>query len=273
MFSFILSIVTEEPPAGHQPSLFADPDWKRRPAVKAQYRIIMPLRYGLVDNHLTDDPNDCMAVTTENETVNAEAIVEQMIGKGSTVTKAEAISVIEEFEYAVVDAIQKGNNVNTSLFKVYPSVSGVFVNREDGFDPARHAIKLNLNPGKRLNEGVRKIELKKVEINSPQPVLQQFVNLKCNALNESFTPGQIASIKGSLLKFDITDTQQGIFFVAGDGSETRIENVIKNKPSELLFFVPESLTSGTFQVEVRSATYRAKTIRTGRLNNELVPVQ
>jgi len=128
-----------------------------------QYRILnlfnMALRYGLIPNHLTDDPNDCMAVTTNNDTINVEQIVKQMIGKGSTVTKAEALSVIEEFEYSIVDAIQKGNNVSTNLFKVAPSISGVFVNSEDGFDSSRHAVKLNLNPGKRLTEATGNIEL------------------------------------------------------------------------------------------------------------------
>lgn len=233
----------------------------------------MPLRYGLVENHLTDDPNDCMAITTENDTISVEQIVDRMIGKGSTVTKAEALSVIEEFEYAVVDAIQTGNNVNTELFKIYPSVSGVFINREDGFDPTRHAIKLNMNPGRRLNEAIDNIELRKVEITSPQPVLQQFINLKSNVSNENFTPGQIASIKGSLLKFDSSDEQQGIFFIANDGSETKVANIIKNKPSELLFFVPEGMPAGSYSVEVRSKPHNTKAIRTGRLTTDLISVQ
>jgi hypothetical protein len=194
-----------------------------------------------------------------------------MIGKGSTVSRAEALSVIEEYEYAIADAIQKGNNLNTGLFKVHPSISGVFINDEDGFDETRHAIKLNLNPGQRLIEASEKIELKKVEIVSPQPVIQQFINLKSNTVNENFTPGQVASIKGSILKFDLEDAQQGIFFIADDGTETKASNVIKNKPSELLFFVPEGLTTGTFQVEVRAILHKGKTLKKGRLLNNLVP--
>ncbi|MBK3517135.1 DNA-binding domain-containing protein [Carboxylicivirga marina] len=264
-----------KPPAGHQPLLV----WRRGLDDVAggalQDRIynlfIMALRYGLVPNHLTDDPNDCMAVTTDNDTINVEQIVESMVGKGSTVTRAEALSVIEEYEYAIADAIQKGNNLNTGLFKVQPSISGVFMNDEDGFDVARHAVKLNLNPGKRLIEASGKIELKKVEINSPQPVLQQFINLKSNTINEDFTPGQVASIKGSLLKFDTEDSQQGIFFIADDGTETKVSNVIKNKPSELLLFVPEGLASGIYQVEVRVILHKGKTLKKGRLLFDLVP--
>lgn len=232
----------------------------------------MALRYGLVPNHLTDDPNDCMAVTTDNDTVNFEQIVERAIGKGSTVTKAEALSTVEEYEYAIVEAIKNGNNVITNLFKIFPSINGVFVDDEDGFDPARHSIKLNLNAGSRLKSIVDDIELKKVTITSPQPTIQRFTDLKNNVVNETFTPGQIVSIKGSYLKFNEEDEQQGIFFIADDSSETKVTNVVKNKPSELMFFVPESLVSGTFQVEVRTVFQNTKKLRVGRLLIDLSPV-
>ncbi|MDM8158182.1 DNA-binding domain-containing protein [Labilibaculum sp. K2S] len=232
----------------------------------------MVLRYGLIPNHLTDDPDDYMGMVTDNETVTTEQIVEQMIGKGSTVTKAEALSVIEEFSYAVVQAVASGNNVNTELFKVYPSISGVFANESDGFDKKRHAIRLNLNAGPRLTDAVGNIELRKVEISHAQPVIQQFADLKTKAVNETFSPGQIASLKGSFLKFDEEDANQGIFFIAAEGTVTKVGNVVKNKPSELLFFVPETLKTGSFQVEVRAAQKNSKNIKTGRLLVDLVPV-
>ncbi|WP_372644914.1 DNA-binding domain-containing protein [Ancylomarina sp.] len=232
----------------------------------------MALRYGLILNHLTDDPDDYMGLVTDNETITTEQIVERMIGKGSTVTKAEALSVIEEFNYAIVDAVANGNNVNTELFKVYPSLSGVFANEQDAFDKNRHSIRLNLNAGKRLSEAISNIELRKVEVITPQPVIQRFSDLKTKTINESFSPGQIASLKGVLLKFDEEDDKQGVFFIAVDGTETRVSNLVKNKPSELLFFVPESLTAGTFQIEVRSIFKNYKSMRVGRLLIDLTPV-
>jgi len=232
----------------------------------------MSLRYGLIPNHLTDDPNDYMGIVTDNDTVSAETIVEQMIGKGSTVTKAEALSVIEEFEYAVVEAVKNGNSVNTKLFKIYPSVSGVFIDQHDGFDPARHAIRLNLNAGARLSKAIADIDLRKVEITSPQPFIQQFIDLKTKTTNESFTPGQVAALRGSLLKFNEEDNDQGIFFIADDGTAIRVDNIIKNKPSELMFLVPERITTGSFQVELRTIFHNSKTMRKGRLIIDLVPI-
>jgi len=100
--------------------------------------------------------------------------------------------------------------------------------------------------------------------------LQRFTNLKSNEINENFTPGQVASIKGSLLKFDAEDEQQGIFFLANDGTEIRVTNVVKNKPSELLFFVPDALSTGSYQVEVRLVFHNSKVLKKGKLTNELV---
>ncbi|WP_461643940.1 DUF4469 domain-containing protein [Labilibaculum euxinus] len=105
-----------------------------------------------------------------------------------------------------------------------------------------------------------------------QPVIQQFTDLKTKAVNETFSPGQIASLKGSLLKFDEEDADQGIFFIAGDGAATKVVNVVKNKPSELLFFVPEALKTGSFQVEVRTIFKNYKSMRAGRFLIDLVPV-
>ncbi|WP_321281010.1 DNA-binding domain-containing protein [Marinifilum fragile] len=231
----------------------------------------MTLRYGLGLNHLTEAPNDYTAVVTDSTNINVTKIMERMIGKGSTVTKAEGLSVIEEFEYAVVEEVKNGNIVSTDLFRISPSISGVFEDENDSFDPSRHSINLNISPGPRLQEIISKIELKKVALSSAEPVIEKFVDLKTKVENESFTPGQIASIKGSLLKFNEEDNNQGVFFIAVDGTETRVTEFVKNKPSELMFFVPDGLTIGNFQLEVRNTPHKLKTIKKGRLSVELVP--
>jgi len=231
----------------------------------------MSLRYGLTSNHLTDDPNDYMGVVTDNKTVNVSKIMERMIGKGSTVTKAEGLSVIEEFEYAVVEEVKSGNTVSTDLFRIHPSISGVFKDENDSFDPSRHTIRLNISAGPRLAEIISQIELEKVTIVSAQPEILLFVDLKSKEENQSFTAGQIAAIRGSLLKFDEEDLQQGVFFIASDESETRVTEFVKNKPSELLFFVPDALTTGTFQIELRTILHNSKVLKKAKFANSLVP--
>ncbi|MFA8437039.1 MAG: DNA-binding domain-containing protein [Marinifilaceae bacterium] len=229
----------------------------------------MSLKYGLIRNHLTEAEDDYMGMVTDNETVTTEKIVDKMVSRGSTVTKAEALSVIEEFSHAIVDSIANGNNVNTELFRIHPSISGVFTDENDGYDKTRHSIRLKINAGPRLAEATSKIELRKVEITGPQPAIKRFVDLNTKVENESFHPGHFASIKGTLLKFEEEDSNQGIFFIAADSTETRVTNIARNKPSELMFYIPESLTPGTYQVEVRTIYNNYKSMRSGRLGIDL----
>lgn len=232
----------------------------------------MPLRYGLVENKLTADPDDYMAVVQDNETFTEEQIVERMISRGSTVTKAEALGVIEEFGLALEDIIKGGNYVKTNLFSIFPSIAGIFNSSGDGFDSHRHGIRLNISAGSRLNRVVQDIKVEKVKVSIPAPVIEKFTNLKTKTVNESFSPGQIAMLTGLLMKFDESDPEQGIFFISNEGAETRVTNVSKNKPSELLFFVPETLTAGTYEIEVRAKLQNRKNISKGKLLHNLVPV-
>ncbi|MGQ1947087.1 DNA-binding domain-containing protein [Geofilum sp. OHC36d9] len=229
----------------------------------------MPLRYGLIENPLTSDPDDYMAVTFDNQTVGIDEIVERMISRGSTVTKAEALGSFEEFNLAVCDIVKSGFNIKTDLFSVYPTVAGVFNDASEGFNSSKHSINLNLRAGQRLIEAVANLSVEKVTVTESKPVLQLLTDLKSGAINESATIGQIVSIKGALLKIAGEAPSVGVFFIAADGTETRIADFVKNKPSELLFFIPDDLAVGSYDVEVRTVLPSHKSVSVGQLSNKI----
>jgi hypothetical protein len=229
----------------------------------------MPLRYGLIENPLTGDPDDYMAVTFDNQTVGIDGIVERMVSRGSTVTKAEALGTLEEFNLAVCEIVKDGFNVNTELFSVYPTVAGVFNDASEGFNSSKHSINLNLRAGQRLTEAIANLSVEKVTVTESKPVLQLFTDLKSGAINESASKGQIVSIKGALLKISGEASLVGVFFIAADGTETQITDFVKNKPSELLFFIPEDLAVGSYDVEVRTVLTSHKSVSVGQLSNKI----
>ena len=230
----------------------------------------MPLRYGLVENLLTEDPDDYMAVTLDNPTMGVDQIIDRMISRGSTVTKAEALGTIEEFKQAVCDIVKDGNNVNTELFAVYPSVAGVFESENASFKHGKHGINLNLRAGKRLVDATRDLNVEKVEVDGAKPSLQSLADLKSDTVNEAMTVGQIVSLKGGMLKINTENPEAGVFLLDSEGIETKVSKIKKNKPSELLFFVPDDLTPGTYQVEVRTNLHKRKSLSTGRLGHDIV---
>ena len=231
----------------------------------------MSLRFHLIENQLTADPNDYMAVTTDAQVVGEEQIIENMISRGSTVTKAEAYSVIEEYSQALFDLLKNGHAIRTELFAIYPSVSGVFNSPSEGFSKNKHAIKLNIRPGKRLTDVIPAIVVERVDGVAVKPVLVSVTDLKTGTTNDTLTHGQIVSIRGSLLK--ISDhAEAGIFMINTAGEAIKMENVVKNKPTELLFFVPESLPIGTYSLEIRTSYQNRKSVVTTRSDFDLTVV-
>ncbi|MFV0376512.1 MAG: DNA-binding domain-containing protein [Mangrovibacterium sp.] len=229
----------------------------------------MPLHFALFENHLTPDPTDFMAVVQNLPSKTQDDVMNLMVSRGSTVTKAEALAVFEEYALAIEQLLKDGNSVNTPLFNLSPSIKGVFHSETENFNPAMHAVKLNISPGVRLRQMAQNVSVARVQGASPQPDPLYLDDLGSGTRNDTLTPGNIAQLKGSRLKFDPTDPVQGIFILAADGStETRVQTVSNNKPSQLDFLVP-ALAPGLYRLEVRAILYKTSSLRKGTLPVEL----
>ncbi|MTI33258.1 DNA-binding domain-containing protein [Xanthovirga aplysinae] len=228
----------------------------------------MALKFALVDNHLTPDPDDYMAQVQGMESKTQEDIINLMISRGSTVTKAEAMSVLEEYALAVEQILKAGEGVNTELFKINPAISGVF-EEEESFDRNRHQVKLNVSAGSRLKKLTQEISVEKVEATKPAPFLSSFTDVATNSKNEHLSPGLVGHIRGRRLKIDISNPQEGVFLVAEEGTEYPASALVRNMPSEIIFMIPGELPAGEYNLEVRS-NMRSSELRTGRLEENLV---
>ena len=228
----------------------------------------MALKYALFENHLTEDPSDYMAVVQLQASKSQEDVIDLMIGRGSTVTKAEALSVLEEYAAAIEQLLREGQALNTPLFNLSPTIKGVFTSEDESYNAATHTVKINVTPGKRLKQVANEIEVQRVAGVSPQPDLLYVDDLGSGTRNEQLTPGNIARLKGSRLKFDPTDPLQGIFLVSEANAETRISTVSRNKPAQLDFLVP-AVAPGLYKLVVRTLLKNTKTIRSGTLQVEL----
>jgi HU-like DNA-binding protein/uncharacterized protein with Ig-like fold DUF4469 len=229
----------------------------------------MALKFALFENHLTSAPGDYMAVTTDNVSVGREEIIERMIRSGSTVTKAEALSVLEEYSRALEEHLMEGNNVVTPLYRISQSISGVFDSRSEAFKKEKHRININIHPGLRLREIRSQIAVERVEGTPAHPVPIDFKDVVSDSMNDVLTPGGVGELTGNDLKFDPAQSDQGIFLIAGDGTITRVSTIVRNKPSNLIFMITDGLATGNYSLEVRSVLPGTKNIRTGLLDAEL----
>lgn len=128
-----------------------------------------------------------------------------------TVTKADILLVMEDYQAVVAKFLSDDYSINTPLFKTRVSISGVFKDQQDSFDRSRHYVRLNVNPGSRIGEIAGDLSVEKVRATEVRPVLELFKDLSSDTRNETVTPGGAAEIRGGHLKIDPADANQGIF--------------------------------------------------------------
>jgi len=231
----------------------------------------MYLDYYVSQNRITSNTDDYMAVSVDRQRYTIEQVYEYMTREGSTLTKAEALAAFEEVTQGIINIVREGNTVVTPLVNIMPSISGVFDSDEDSFDPERHQVNLRMTPGVRLRKVPPSISTNKVRPRMPQPELIHYFDKATDTEDDEVSPDEGGRISGELLKFDMADPDQGIFFVnTADNSETRIDpdRMLRNMPSELLFINPQ-LPAGDYWLEVRSIINGNSHTRTGRLLDEL----
>ncbi len=228
------------------------------------------ITYVLVENHLTDDPNDHTAVVQPSGTATQDDVINHIIQQGSTVTRPDIVSVLESQYVAIEYLVLEGKHVNTPLANFAVSIKGVFNGYGDTFDPARHQLKAAVSAGKRYRRAVPgKGRATKGEARLPVPNLEAYTDLNTKARNSTLTPGGMGQVTGYRLKFDPADANQGIFFVASDDSATKVKVMGSNMPRELMFLIPASLAVGDYTLEVRATVPGSPQVRTGTLSATL----
>jgi len=228
----------------------------------------MPIKYYLQPNPVTPDPNDQSARVLPNASLTLEDIIAKMMQRGTTVTESDTRAVLNLFFDVVSDEVADGNFVNLPLANIRVGISGVFTSITDSFDPSRHSIRATLSPGLLLSEKMQKVRLEKTLQPLPSPVILEFLNINTNTTNSVLTPGGIGQIVGEELKFNPDNPQEGIFFVAADGTETKVQIIASRTEGKLVFSIP-TLPAGNYTLEVRRAYTKENIIRKGVLSDTL----
>ncbi len=231
----------------------------------------MTISYSLTRNLLTNGANHYRAVVHFNESVELEDVIDRMIERGSTVTKADALAVLQEYHAAIANLVLQGFKVNTPGASYGASIKGNFTGQNDTFDPSRHHLDPSVSAGSDFRHAIREHgQVQKLEATSPSPNPTQYLDTNSGQSNTILTPGGMGHITGYRLKFDPADPNQGIFLTDTTNGNTpvRVEVVGKNLPSELMFLVPDTLTPGEYLLSV-SALFGQNDVRAGTLKERL----
>jgi hypothetical protein len=228
----------------------------------------MSIEYILIENRTLLASGKFTARVRAAKTADYEAVIDHMVQRGSTVSRADIVSVLEDFCGTVEMLTLDGFNVNTPVANFHLSIQGTFDGPMDGFDPSRHRLAVRVGPGRRVRKTIpARAQITKAYVGDTVPLPKQYRDSRSQTENDRLTPGGTGWLLGKELTFDRADAQQGLFFVAAAGTATRVEEVTKNTGSEVLFLVP-SLPAGVYTLEVR-ALFGSEDLRTGVLKASL----
>ncbi|EMB23060.1 DUF4469 domain-containing protein [Treponema denticola] len=210
------------------------------------------LKYSLRENLLTPAPDDYMAQVADVRSYTLDEIIDLMMDKGTTLTRADVAATLQVYGEVCSSLIKDGAALNTPLMNTALSISGVFNGANDIFDKKRHTVNLNITAGILLRDVLPKIKCEKTEGASTDPYITEVTDIVTGTVNTTLTKGGVVQLVGSRLKFDAKDAAQGIFFVPETGEAVRAAVIAENKPARLMAIIPADLAAGTYYIEVRS---------------------
>jgi hypothetical protein len=229
----------------------------------------MKIRYYLLDNPITPDPNDRRAQVFDYEVITEDELLAYIAREGSGITMAEAKANYEGTIGAIDYFLQRGCGFNTEFLKIRPVMPGVYRDDDDRYDPNRHKIKFRVSLGRRYNRVTDNVKVEKVTPPNNLPLLTSFEDVASETVNDILTPGGTAVLTGLRLKFSRDDAQQGIFLIDSAKNEYRIEKILSHTGTKVVFQLPAALASDEYSLEARVLIKGNKNMKKGTLMEKL----
>jgi hypothetical protein len=230
----------------------------------------MKIYYALHPNLMTPDPNDCKANVVDRTVYTLDDLIKQMTAEGSILKPTECYAVIDSFLSRIGLNLAEGIGFSSEFFSLSIEMSGVFVNDKDKFDANRHQIYPNLRPGKAWKENLALAKVEKVVADENKPRPENIIDMKSKTSDQILSPGGMAELQGFMLKVDETASDEGIFILSEESkSEVKVNYLFQNYPKTIQFEIPDSLTAGTYKIEVRNRAHNGKGLRIGKMEQVL----
>ena len=223
------------------------------------------LEYKLLDNKLTTDDLDDQVGKPVNVKVNREDdLVTAMSGEGSILKKTEIIAVWHNSWHRIAQMVARGEAYSDDFISLSFNISGVFIDKDDFYDPNRHTLAITARLKGNVARAVDSVILKKVDGSAVAPEIEEVYNWSTDTHNDQLTPDGVLEIKGDYLKvYDNLPGVEGVVFIdQANGTEYLQDEFRTNEPKTLTMRVPV-LPVGNYRIEVRNTGYKTKTLRTG----------
>ncbi|MDR2584004.1 MAG: DUF4469 domain-containing protein [Fibromonadaceae bacterium] len=210
----------------------------------------------LYDNALTENPNDFIARVDSEKSLNVKDICQTAVKRGGADISAAAMEHgvnlwLKEMAYRLCD----GFAVHTGWFNVSANIKGTFDSPNERFNPEKHSVLFEFHQGSLLRKELGNVSVDILGVADASLSISQVVDIKTGSVNDILTKGRNLRIHGHKIKIAGENEANGVYFINQE-TEARIKvdksDFVNNNPSELIVVIPESLTAGTYRLEVKT---------------------
>lgn len=162
------------------------------------------------------------------------------------------IDILNRGDRIVRNKLLAGFSVGTGVFYAYPSVSGVWHDKNETLDDTRHKVGVNFQLGAALREGMKQVGVEVLGVSSAGPEIVGVTDTWTGELNGVITPDETVTVRGRNIQITGENEGNGIRFVrVDDNSAVAVDmrRLTVNNPSSLSFRVPK-LTPGDYWLEI-----------------------
>lgn len=219
------------------------------------------MKFYVAKNNLTPEDN-CSARVVSEQSHDLEGVIDLILARRNLVSRTDIVAVFTAFFEAIEGCIQRGENINLPIFNVGYSITGVFDDEDESFNPEKHQINVNINNGLQIKRAIELIKLTKVDAVLTDPVLHHFKDLASETTNDQLSKNSLFELTGNRLKIAGEDSNVGLYFVAEDGTETKVTLLADNANKKLIGQTPE-LTAGIYRVRLKTQSTKGSYITKG----------
>lgn len=207
----------------------------------------MAIEFYLLPYQLNGEESSFKGQVLTKQTLDAKGLIDAMLDKGSTATLPDITAVLSLYEEVLLTELLKGKTIHTKLFRMRLKVEGKFKSSTDTFDPKRHKVKVVITPSLFLQDAVKPLRAKRKLVERNLPHFGTLENRNEPNLFYQCYSGDVLEIRGSNLHMNLEDPEQGLYLLDTNGVKMPITKVLQNKPSSIMFLVPDSMPVGSYE--------------------------
>lgn len=229
----------------------------------------MAIEFYLLPYQLNGEESSFKGQVLAKQNLDAKGLIDAMLNKGSTATLPDITAVLSLYEEVLLTELLQGKTIHTKLFRMRLKVEGKFKSSTDTFDPKRHKVKVVMTPSMFLQDAVKPLRAKRKSIKRNLPHFGTLENRNEPNLFFQCYGGDVLEIRGSNLHMNLEDPEQGLYFLDGNGVKWPIIKVLQNKPSSIMFIVPDSMQVGAYELYFTGCTRKGLIRHSQRLAKRL----